>query len=1260
MFVIFGGLLVLALFAALIGPYFIDWSSYRQDFEREAGRILGQKVQVRGSAEARLIPFPSVTFGDVVVGEAGAGEPMMTIDRFAMDVELAPFLSGEIRIFDMRIEGPKAFVRLSEDGELDWALRSERSFSGQPVILENITVTGGDVTIIDDQNGRRHTAEDLDLRMSAKSIEGPWQIDGAGRFDGYASAFSLSTGAPLETGGVRLRAGIYPDALPVAIQLEGDARIEDLKPRYSGNFTADITAPSADETAEDNSRRNDRPAQTRVSGKFELDNERLRLPEYRLQTGPKDNPYIVTGEATFDTGSDPEFLLIADGQQFNLDRIDSEDANPADFAGSRPFRERLADFHEFVSLAPVPKMPGKVSVALPAIVAGDTTFRDISLEAIPENGAWKLEKLEAKLPGRTTFLANGRLGVDADYGFSGEIVVASLQPSGFASWLSDSVDPSIRRLDRAGLSASVELSPQLQRMENLEIAVGSATLNGRLERIVPRQGRPSLSLVLEGETVDADALRAFSALVAGDQEANRLSGHDIGVRMSADSLQFAGLDANDFDIAVRLKSGTLDIDRLTVNDLAGVSVTMVGRLDNAFTAPAGDLDITLTAEQLGDVAKALGDLGFIHPATDHLRRNANLFDNTTVNARARFLTPKGGATQLIARASGNSGGSQFSAVFEKKNIHAPMSQNDMSAKIDVNNYSSHTMLRQFGIDLLDAGADSAASASLQMSDNADAHADFSLGYLSGDLQFNARGEAWGDEEDRLLGDFTFDMTSSDLSPYLLAAGFSFGGPQAILPTKVNARVKADAETLSLQSMEGAVEDIRFTGNLTTPRDRTEIALSGDLALSELDLGWLAETVLGEGAVSFYDGTWSNAGFAPSSFGETRFDIDVTAQSARLPASEAIRDFKGKLVLEDGELQLRDLAARWLDGDLGGSISLSNRGGTGIVSGRFELGDAQLAPLLWDYRGQPVASGDLDLSLTLEGSGKSMQGLVTSLTGTGIAAVRDLEIRGIGSGALGRLLDAADREGFETEADNVADVAGRIIRNGGLYSARVSAPFTMAAGVIRVSNMRFEDTGVTVTGDARIDLPQDDMESEFRVEYDPGLEALTGAVPAVTLEFSGPIGAPSVRVNAAELTNYLSLRAFERERRRVELLQAVVLEKQRMRREVMLSRDYPEQRIRIRRLELQQQEEQRKVEEERQRQEEERLKREEEQLRETRAQERAAVRVEEDAQPVRDAAPANVPTPRPAPDTAPANGGDGVPLVFDDLYKKLEEAVFPNN
>ena len=38
LFVIVGGLIVLALTVALVGPYFVDWTSYRADFERQAAR----------------------------------------------------------------------------------------------------------------------------------------------------------------------------------------------------------------------------------------------------------------------------------------------------------------------------------------------------------------------------------------------------------------------------------------------------------------------------------------------------------------------------------------------------------------------------------------------------------------------------------------------------------------------------------------------------------------------------------------------------------------------------------------------------------------------------------------------------------------------------------------------------------------------------------------------------------------------------------------------------------------------------------------------------------------------------------------------------------------------------------------------------------------------------------------------------------------------------------------------------------------------
>ena len=47
---------ILALTAALVGPYFVDWNRFRPQFEAEASRVIGVKVRVEGALDARLLP----------------------------------------------------------------------------------------------------------------------------------------------------------------------------------------------------------------------------------------------------------------------------------------------------------------------------------------------------------------------------------------------------------------------------------------------------------------------------------------------------------------------------------------------------------------------------------------------------------------------------------------------------------------------------------------------------------------------------------------------------------------------------------------------------------------------------------------------------------------------------------------------------------------------------------------------------------------------------------------------------------------------------------------------------------------------------------------------------------------------------------------------------------------------------------------------------------------------------------------------------
>src|SRR5690606_18656369 len=143
------------------------WTSYRADFEREATRILGRDVKVEGSATARLLPFPSVTFTDVTVAGVEPGETAVTIETFSMDAELAPFLSGEVLIFDMRLVRPVVFVDIDDKGGLDWAVRPSVPVDAHNIKLEKLTVTEGRVDIRHAASGRLHTITEFNADVSA-------------------------------------------------------------------------------------------------------------------------------------------------------------------------------------------------------------------------------------------------------------------------------------------------------------------------------------------------------------------------------------------------------------------------------------------------------------------------------------------------------------------------------------------------------------------------------------------------------------------------------------------------------------------------------------------------------------------------------------------------------------------------------------------------------------------------------------------------------------------------------------------------------------------------------------------------------------------------------------------------------------------------------------------------------------------------------------------------------------------------------------
>ncbi len=1142
-----GGLLVAALFAALLAPFFVDWTNFRSDFEDQASRILGKKVTVHGAVEARILPFPSVTLHDVTVGSDRDGAPLVSVARFSMDAELAPFLSGEARIFDMRIEEPKARIRLLSDGTLDWARGSTADIPARTVVLERVHVSDGVVEFIDEQSGRTRIVSGFDADMSARSLAGPWTVDGQASVDGEAGRFHLASLQPdPKSGAVPLNIRLLPDTRPFEIDLSGGLTLSGGKPVYKGSFQASWLIAEGEPAEQQAS--GAKPVAPKVKGEFELTNERVRVPSYRLELGDAANPYAVTGEATLDTGARPEFLLTAEGQQIDMSRIGEE--APSGKTSRRvaiSIRERIERLIAIAARIPIPSVPGKASLALPAIVAGDTVLRDIRLDIRPAGTGWTVERALATLPGRTQVEAGGTLDLKGQPSFRGDLLVASTQPSGLAAWITGDVDPAIREMKTAGFSAKVDLTPELQRFERLELAMGAGILNGRVERESRDGTPPNLSVDLTGNEIDLNAVRALATLVAGDEAGVNLFAQRIAGRLKVGRLAASDIVAKDVDTVFTADGETMAVARLQVGDLSGAKITATGKIEGALSAPTGEADLTFAAADPGPFLAMLKAHVSAHPALDALVRNASWYAGTDIKAHVALSGPD---AAMSVKLSGVANGSRVHLDYGRETI--PPRPGAMTLEASLENADAQVLFGQAGLDPLPIPSSEPGRLSVSLNAEADEPADTVVTFSGTETSLTAKGRLDLRAGRFLQGNLQASLRSGDIEPYLMIAGIGLPQSGAGLPVTLSADAEIGDAMAKIDAIEGAFAGNAVRGTLSLDWKEPGLRAGGALELDTVDLAWLAEAVAGPVTDPATGGLSTGAIAAPMEVP----DLDLSLRSSTFwpGVLGKVEDFSGHLTGRTGELVLEDAAGKWLGGDLKGRISLSNAEKTAFLQSRLTLEHGDLAAVFagaGDGVTPPQITGRFDLTAVAEATGGTVADLVSSINGSGEMRLSDVVVPHFDLGYLPPLLAAADLIEGEVDESKVRPLVENLVSEKGASLVALIIPFNIGDGVVRAQNVVAGNALARLGGDAKVDLQSGETEAVVTVSPEVGADALAGAAPDIRIRLSGRLPAPERSLDVTDVTNYLSMRAFERERRRVETLQSNVLEKQRLRREVAL-------------------------------------------------------------------------------------------------------------
>ncbi len=1184
----------------MVAPYFIDWTAYRDDFQREATRILGRDVVVKGEASARLLPFPSVTFQDVeVLGKDG--QPLLTIDRFRMDAELAPYLSGEILIYSMALDHPTLRVPIAEDGAIGFVVERPSIPTGARVVLEKVLVNDGAITIDNAATGRKTKLTNVAATLSADSLGGPFNGSGTLTLLGAPVGFALSTGVEQPDGSMPLRIETDHPRLDAALTIDGKVAVDAGRPRFTGTAmlarplpkTAPTDAAGADpfrvaagDTAEKTGSGDDASTADllpiRATGNLALTPEAADLTDMRVQAGAGQQPYVLTGKGELKLGAVPRFALTLTGEQVDVDALaGAPDAGPLSAPGpdlsptvaSAPLdlASRLEAVRRLLTDVPRPTIPGTVSISLPVVTAGDTTIRDVAFTASPIDDGWALDRFRAELPGRTSFEANGLVALDDAFGFKGDLLVASAQPSGFSDWLSGRIDPSVRALSRAGFSAKAEIGPNRQVFDDLEIDVGGNSLTGRLER-AEANGATSLSAALEGKAIDLDALTALSRLFTG-RSGSIAEADSFDVSLKAGPVTLGDASADRVDANVSYDGNRLQIGKLEVAGLAGATITAVGGLSDVAGDAKGQLKLSLDASKPEEFFAFLSDrypgIPVLEAVTDKARRLAPLKlsgEMRTLEPREEGRHPSAPQGQngegptatpsLFVRLDGTANGSKIDLSTTIENGFSAMAKSGrFGLDLRLENDEPTVLLSQLGLSAIDIDAPSPLEAELSLSAAA-------TGPIVTTASLRAPGsEASIDGTMTVMpggitgADLSLYLSSEDAAPWLSTVAVDLGQPLDGLPVDLTSSVVFDKGDWRLAGLRGTVAGTAIAAALDKPAGKP---VTGKLHLSEFSLPWLSGLVYGRayGADGGSQGVAENAsGWSKAAFGKSRLPTipySLAFDADRLDLGGAfVGNVTARLIGAPDALTFEDVSGTIPGGSLDGRLVLRNAGGVGGLTLDAATDTLGLSAI-WPKLAANDIEATLDGTVRLDGTGQSYAALLAGLTGAGKVSVSNAVVPGIPEQLFGPLLAAADSEGFKPDGGTEPALA-KLSADRSFDLPSVESAFSVTAGKARFAPVSVIHGGESLTIGGLLDLATLAISGDLKLAIDPGLDRVDGASPIVDYALAGSLFAPTLRADVTPLSNYLSVRALEREQARVEALQESLQETLRLRREARFYR-----------------------------------------------------------------------------------------------------------
>lgn len=649
LFIIGLSLIVILLIGVFVTPQLIDWNKYKAQIVEQIKSATGIEVVINGDLSVAVLPSPHVQVKNLTVISPNkiTFDNLLTLKEAEVQVSLTQILQKKIDVQKVRLIEPNITLEILNDGRPAWETDKIAQMTGAKekmtetmsqvseeasqkisqatteqgsALLDQITVNkleiqDGNIHFIDHAKGSVQKVENINVSLSAKSLNGPFKLEGDLKYQEDQIALNANTGKlPKESealpikvsGGISNRGlqfsfdGLTTIQGPVEIQGKLNAKLKTLEDVIGYNKALEIDGliTVSEDTASINDLKLSLDGFT-TTGKIQAQNLKAK------------NPVQVV--ANLDSS---DVLDISPFMASNKKAAQSSSEN-----SSNSDKEKPKDILPSTLALPIDiNMDVKANVG--GVELGGHMIKGVFADLSKEGGAMNASFRLADVVGQGA--VNGRAGLKyaskSKSGDGGQVVYSEPQLSyavegqiadiknvlkAFAPDLKDDQTQMFKSAHfdiKGGLNnGAITLKDSVVKLDDMTAGLSGSYKLG--------QSRPVATIDVSIDQVDAD--RFVKQPQGGDKNSSSNTGGgkpkeikgfalplDVTFDASIQKVRYQGKDISGVRAIGAVKGNTLSLQKASINNFSGASINVKGSVGNTEKLTGLDLNGALKTSNI--------------------------------------------------------------------------------------------------------------------------------------------------------------------------------------------------------------------------------------------------------------------------------------------------------------------------------------------------------------------------------------------------------------------------------------------------------------------------------------------------------------------------------------------------------------------------------------------------------------------------------------------------------------------------------------